>query len=71
MATPSMPTTGEIARSLDEPTHRVEYVIRTRGIAPCGRAGNARVFDEAAVELIRSELERIDSGREILRAPQQ
>jgi len=60
---PSMPTIGEIARQLGVPTHRVEYIIRARGIRPCGRAGNARVFDEIGVEAIAAELERIEMAK--------
>ena len=60
--TPSMPTIGEIARRLAVSTHRVEYLIRARGIAPCGRAGNARVFDEKAINVIRAEVNRIDAS---------
>jgi hypothetical protein len=63
MTTPSMPTIGEIARRLGVPTHRVAYVIRARGIRPCGWAGNARVFDQAGVEAIASELERIGTAK--------
>jgi len=63
MATPPpIPTVGEIARRFGEPLHRIEYVIRSRGIKPLGRAGNARVFSELAVERIGEELRRIDSG---------
>ena len=62
-AAPSMPTIGEIARRLGVPTHRVEYIIRARGIRPCGRAGNARVFDEPGVEAIAAELERIETAK--------
>ena len=58
---PSMPTIVEIARRLGVPTHRVEYVIRARSIQPCGWAGNARVFDEEAVETIADELERTET----------
>jgi len=61
---PSYPTIGEICRRLDEPLHRVEYVIRSRGIQPVARAGNARVFAEGDVSLIRGELRRIDEDRE-------
>jgi DNA-binding transcriptional MerR regulator len=60
---PSMPTIGEIARRLTVPPHRVEYIIRAREIKPCGRAGNARVFDEAAVEVIATELDRIELAK--------
>jgi hypothetical protein len=59
-----MPTIGEIARRLGTPTHRVEYVIRARHIKPCGRAGNARVFDESSVAAIDAELKRIEEAKE-------
>jgi hypothetical protein len=59
-----MPTVGEIARRLGQPVHRVEYVIRSRQIRPCGRAGNCRVFAEADVERIAADLQVIDQRRE-------
>ena len=58
---PLMLTVGEIARRLNTSVHRVEYVIRARGISPCGWAGNARVFAEDAVETVAVELEHIDA----------
>lgn len=58
---PSMPTTGEIARRLGQPLHRVEYLIRTRCIQPAAWAGNSRVFCEEAVQLIARELQRQNS----------
>jgi DNA-binding transcriptional MerR regulator len=60
---PSLLTVGEIARRLDQSIHRIEYVIRSRGITPTGWAGNARVFTEADVALIASELRRIAADR--------
>ena len=57
-------TVGTIADQLNEPLHRVEYVIRARGIKPIGMAGNSRVFSEASVQRIASELRRIDDERE-------
>ena len=56
-------TVGTIARRLNRPIHRVEYVIRSREIGPTGRAGNLRVYSEQAVETIAAELDRIDSAR--------
>ena len=58
-----MPTVGEIARRLNRPLHRVEYVIRSRDIKPAATAGNARVFSEADVDHIESELARIDRDK--------
>jgi hypothetical protein len=60
----SVPTVGEIARRLGVPLHKVEYVIRARGIAPPGWAGNARVFTDADVAQIGSELKRIAAEKE-------
>ena len=59
-----LPTVGSIARRFGVSTHKVEYVIETRGINPIGRAGNARVFSEASVRHIGSELHRIAEDRE-------
>jgi DNA-binding transcriptional MerR regulator len=64
MVTPNMaPTVGEIARRLRVPVHAIEYIIRTRGIEPVSRAGNARVFTEADISHIASELKRIEADR--------
>ena len=60
---PTAPTIGVIARRLNVPQHRVEYVIRSRGIRPAARAGNARIFTEDDVGHIQSELARIESDR--------
>jgi hypothetical protein len=56
-------TVGEIARRLGQPLHRVEYVIRSRNIPPAGWAGHARVFHNADLMRIASELVRIDQER--------
>jgi len=57
------PTIGAIALQHNVPVHRVEYVIRTRGIQPIAWAGNARIFSDADVAYIASELRRIDEER--------
>ncbi len=64
---PNVPTIGEIARRTGYPPHRVEYVIRARRIEPQSKAGNARVFSEADVARITSELKRIDREKGGLR----
>jgi hypothetical protein len=56
-------TVGEIARRLGQPLHRVEYVIRSRNILPAGWAGHARVFRDADLTRIASELKRIERER--------
>ena len=61
---PLLLTVGEIARRLQTKVHRVEYVIRSRHIKASGWAGHARVFSEAALERIESEIKRMDSERE-------
>lgn len=61
--TPALATIGEISRRLAKPVHRIEYVLRSRNIAATSIAGNARVFSEADVQYIASELRRIDEER--------
>ena len=48
-------TIGEIAKRLDWPVHRVDYLIGSRGIEPMLRAGNLRVFGETIIDRLRSE----------------
>ena len=58
-------TTGEIARRLDERTHRVEYIIKSRGIRPAGRAGHLRVFTAQDLSRIAANLRRPDASRDL------
>lgn len=59
----SLLTVGEIARRVGQPRHRVEYLIRSRQIVPCGWAGHARIFQEADFDHVAAELQRIDRDR--------
>jgi hypothetical protein len=64
MATPvpRLRTLGVIAVELGEPLHRVRYVLRTRPyITPSALAGRLRLFDRAAVAMIRQALNAIDA----------
>lgn len=54
-------TVGAISARLKKPLHKINYVIKTRNIEPYLRAGNLRIFSEADVQHIESELRRIDS----------
>ena len=56
-------TVGEIARRLGQEDHRIEYVIRSRNIRPVGWAGHARVFRDADLDRIASEIRRIAEDR--------
>ena len=57
-------TVGQIARHLNQHVHRIEYIIRSRGIRAESRAGNCRVFSETAVNRIASEINRIDAEKQ-------
>jgi hypothetical protein len=57
---PVLFTVGEIARRLGVELHRVEYVLRTRDIWPCSRAGNALVYTREDLDRVGSEIKRID-----------
>ena len=50
--TKNLPTVGEIARRYGVPVHRVEYIVKSRGILPQARAGNLRVFADDQIERI-------------------
>jgi hypothetical protein len=48
---------------LEVPVHRVEYILRSRGIDPVAYAGHLRLFDRVAVDRVQQELKVIDSKR--------
>lgn len=56
-------SSGEIAKRLNEPLHRVAYVIRTRQIQPLLVTGGRYFYSEAAVQRIASEIRRIDEEK--------
>ena len=61
---PKLATLGEVAKLLDVPPHRIEYVVRTRQhIQPRAMAAGVRCFDDDAIALIRHELNAIDARR--------
>ena len=62
-ATSVLLTVGEIARRLNEPVHRIEYVLRTRAIPARGTAGICRVYDEDDVHRIGDILHEIAAKR--------
>lgn len=61
---PKLITPGVIAACLKVPLHRVLHVLSTRDhIAPSARAGTLRLYDRAAVAMIRHELSAMDARR--------
>lgn len=59
---PRLITAGVIATELNAPLHRVLNVLRTREhIQPAARAGTLRLYDRAAVAMVRYELNGIDA----------
>jgi hypothetical protein len=51
-----------LATHLGQPLHRVLYVLRTRRhIRPVATAGRLRLYDEAALAMLRHELNAIDA----------
>jgi hypothetical protein len=64
---PTIHSVGTLARLFRVPVHRINYVIRSRGIAHVGIAGNVRLYDEAAAQWIGSELRRIVVEKEATR----
>jgi len=51
-------TTGDVARMLKVKPYLITYVLRSGGIEPSVKLGNARLFTLAQVEEIRAAVER-------------
>jgi hypothetical protein len=60
---PTLRTPGVVARELGAPLHRVQYILRSRGIAPAARAGRLRLLDAKGVGAIREALAGMDARR--------
>jgi hypothetical protein len=63
---PQLRTPGVIAAELEEPLSRVLYVLRKLNVKPIGRAGCLRLYDRAAVEIVRTELCEMDQRQGVL-----
>ncbi len=67
---PTLITAGVIARELAVPLHRVLHILATRvHIRPRARAGRLRLYDSAAVAMVRHELLAMDARRSGLSYP--
>lgn len=61
---PRLITPGVIAAQVKSPLHRVLHILATRPhIQPAARAGTLRLYDRAAVAMVRHELSAIDARR--------
>lgn len=61
---PGLRTPGVLARELGQPLHRINYVLQTRRhIMPAARAGRIRLYDRAAVAMIRHALNGMDARK--------
>lgn len=56
-------TTGDIVRQTGASVAQVNYAIGRYRIAPAQRAGIIRLYDEHAVEAIRSAIQRVGRDR--------
>lgn len=71
---PRLITIGVMAAQLGQPIHRITNILATRPhIRPAALAGNFRLYDLAAVAMVRHELNAIDAkradrGREVAHA---
>ena len=61
---PKLATIGEVAKLLNVPHHRIEYVLRSRPhIRPRATAAGVRCFDDDAIAQIRHALNSADARR--------
>lgn len=59
---------GDIARRIDQPMHRVAYIVRERRIEPLLACGGRYFYDEAEVQHVQQELNAIDSRKQAIAA---
>ena len=57
-------TVGVLAERLGIAPHRVRYLIKSRGLEPKFRAGIARVYGKRELDLLRSEVVRLERIKE-------
>jgi hypothetical protein len=55
---------AQMRKALGAEGYQIDYIIRKLGIEPIGRFGQARVFDQAAVDRVGEEIRRIAEVRE-------
>lgn len=60
----NLASVGDIGRKLNVPAHRVDYVIKSRGVRPVARIGGWRVFDRDGAERITRGVAEIERRRE-------
>ena len=60
-------TLGRMAEEIGQPIHRVDYVVRTRGIPATAKAGRLRLYGRAAVAAVREEIHRMDRQQGVSR----
>lgn len=65
LPTPSCQTASQIADQLGVRLHQVQYLIKSRRIQSVARAGNIRLFDHTAIEVIAADLRRAADRREV------
>jgi hypothetical protein len=59
-----MKSIGQISKELGVPVHRLNYVIRSRGIKEVTRAGGTvRLFDDAAIGQIKFALNAMEISK--------
>lgn len=56
-------TVGDIARKLNCPIHRIQYLIASRNIKPIQYVGGYRVFSNDILEKLRDENKKQKSKR--------
>lgn len=54
----SLLSIGELVSELGVPLHRIQYLLRSRGLKPTARAGNAFVYGPDTLARLQAELER-------------
>lgn len=60
-------TVSQIAETLNQPRHRIKYVIMSRGIKPEHRYGSTAVYSFQTAQFIADEILRMDSMKVVVK----
>jgi hypothetical protein len=57
-------TLPQLAKAVGLEIHSARYIVASRGIKPAMRVRHYRIFDQAALDLVKREAERIRQRRQ-------
>ena len=54
-------TVGDLGQQLDQPIHKIEYLLSSRKVTPIQRAGRFRLYSRDTVRFLRGEIDQMET----------